>query len=458
VIERRLAPPPASAVPRPRQRLALAPTRRAAILLAAGVVFLVPAWIDRRAALLILAWNGIVIGAMAADAGRLPRAAALVVTRHWSGPLTIGSNVTVSLGLENHSGHDVAARLTDYLDAGLRPAIESATVRVPSRRSATVTYQVAPRDRGDLQAGDVLVEWRSTWGLVERWAHADVAQQVRVYPDLQEGRRHSMYLIRSRQIALQKRRARRATGGREFDRLREYRDGDDRRDVSWIVSARRAHLVTKVYQPERSQTVWLLVDAGRLLRARSAGQTLLDRAATAAIALAQVAMTSGDNVGVIAYGRRVQHRLTPSRGPAQLRRIIEAMALTHANALCEPRLSAYMTAISRRRWRPQLEPSSARTGYQSRSFMTDDAETRRRRAAYRAAHRGTKEMDWVLGRFAEQALADMEGARLAAFEELLELPDPALHQMVMDGVPVADQGLAALIAEIRAFHGLGGAT
>jgi len=90
--------------------------------------------------------------------------------------------------------------------------------------------------------------------------------------------------------------------------------------------------------------------------------------------------------------------------------------------------------------------------------MTDDAETRRRRAAYRAAHRGTKEMDWVLGRFAEQALADMEGARLVAFEELLELPDPALHQMVMDGVPVADEGLAALIVEIRAFHGLGGAT
>jgi len=333
VIARRLAPPPVSAVPRPRQRLPLAPTRRAAILLAAGVIFLAPAWIDRRAALLILAWNGIVIGAMAADAGRLPRAAALVVTRRWSGPLTIGSSVTVSLGLENRSGHDVAARLTDYLDAGLRPAIESATVRVPARRSATATYQVAPRDRGDLQAGDVLVEWRSTWGLVERWAHADVAQEVRVYPDLQEGRRHSMYLIRSRQIALQKRRARRATGGREFDRLREYRDGDDRRDVSWIVSARRAHLVTKVYQPERSQTVWLLVDAGRLLRARSAGQTLLDRATTAAIALAQVAMTSGDNVGVIAYGRRVQHRLTPSRGPAQMRRIIEAMALTHAESV-----------------------------------------------------------------------------------------------------------------------------
>ncbi|HEU4380495.1 MAG TPA: succinate dehydrogenase assembly factor 2 [Hyphomicrobiaceae bacterium] len=87
--------------------------------------------------------------------------------------------------------------------------------------------------------------------------------------------------------------------------------------------------------------------------------------------------------------------------------------------------------------------------------MTDDAETRRRRAAYRATHRGTKEMDWVIGHFAEQALAGMAGARLAAFEALLGLPDPVLHEMVMDGVPVADASIAALIAEIRAFHGLG---
>jgi antitoxin CptB len=86
--------------------------------------------------------------------------------------------------------------------------------------------------------------------------------------------------------------------------------------------------------------------------------------------------------------------------------------------------------------------------------MTDDAETRRRRAGYRASHRGTKEMDWVIGRFAEAALADMAGVRLAAFEELLGLPDPVLHEMVMDGVPVADETIAALVAEIRAFHGL----
>lgn len=330
---RRLAPSSATAIARTRRRLSFAPTTRAAVLLGIGVLWLAPAWIDRRAALLMILWNAIVMSAAAIDIARLPKANALRVTRRWSGPLSLGETATVSVDVENTGTMPVTARVTDYLEEALRPDLAIETVRAGPRRLATASYHIAPRERGDLRAGEVLIEWRSAWGLVERWAEANLAQEVRVYPNLHEGRRHSMYLIRSRQIALQKRRARRATGGREFDRLREYRAGDERRDVSWIVSARRAHLVTKVYQPERSQTVWLLVDAGRLLRARSGGQTLLDRSTTAAIALAQVAMASGDNVGVIAYGRRIQHRLAPARGPAHMRRIIEAMAVTQPESV-----------------------------------------------------------------------------------------------------------------------------
>jgi uncharacterized protein (DUF58 family) len=76
---------------------------------------------------------------------------------------------------------------------------------------------------------------------------------------------------------LEKRRAKRVGTGREFESLRDYRPGDERRDVCWTASARRGKLVTKVYQPERSQAVWLLVDAGRLLRARIGARTMLDR-------------------------------------------------------------------------------------------------------------------------------------------------------------------------------------
>jgi antitoxin CptB len=86
--------------------------------------------------------------------------------------------------------------------------------------------------------------------------------------------------------------------------------------------------------------------------------------------------------------------------------------------------------------------------------MTDDVESRRRRAAFRATHRGTKEMDWLIGRFAQAHLAAMPLAELAQFEHFLALPDPDLHDMIMFPATAPAGEFAALIARVRAFHGL----
>lgn len=83
-----------------------------------------------------------------------------------------------------------------------------------------------------------------------------------------------------------------------------------------------------------------------------------------------------------------------------------------------------------------------------------ELDQRRRRAAYRAAHRGTKEMDWLLGRYAEARLAAMGLADLGEFEVLLALPDPELQGWLMKGEIGGPSELEALIEQIRAFHGL----
>ncbi len=81
---------------------------------------------------------------------------------------------------------------------------------------------------------------------------------------------------------------------------------------------------------------------------------------------------------------------------------------------------------------------------------------RRRRALYRASHRGTKEMDWLLGRYAAARLGAMTDAELALFETVLALPDPDLQAWIMTPVAgaVADGAIAAVVAEIRCYHGL----
>jgi antitoxin CptB len=86
--------------------------------------------------------------------------------------------------------------------------------------------------------------------------------------------------------------------------------------------------------------------------------------------------------------------------------------------------------------------------------MTDDVERRRRRAVFRASHRGTKEMDWLIGRFAQARLAGMSPDGLAAFERLLQVPDPELHDMILHPEIAPAGEHVELIGQLRAFHGL----
>lgn len=79
---------------------------------------------------------------------------------------------------------------------------------------------------------------------------------------------------------------------------------------------------------------------------------------------------------------------------------------------------------------------------------------RRRRAAWRAAHRGTKEMDVLLGRYAADALPGMEDAALSRFEQFLALPDPELQTWLLNPEGSAQTDFADLVTEVRAFHGL----
>lgn len=84
----------------------------------------------------------------------------------------------------------------------------------------------------------------------------------------------------------------------------------------------------------------------------------------------------------------------------------------------------------------------------------EDIDTRRRRAAYRATHRGTKEMDWILGHYATAVLPELEGKALDRLERLLNLPDPELNQWFHFPQLAADTEFSELVTALRRFHSL----
>ena len=81
-----------------------------------------------------------------------------------------------------------------------------------------------------------------------------------------------------------------------------------------------------------------------------------------------------------------------------------------------------------------------------------DPDIRRRRIAFRAWHRGMREMDLILGRFADAELADLSTADLDAFEALMEHPDPEVYTWVSGEEAPSPEADTPFLARLRAFH------
>jgi uncharacterized protein (DUF58 family) len=339
-----LHPGPVQAACEPRRRWSFGLTARSISLLTAGFFLLAPGFWESRLSYSMLVWDALILLAAFLDGVRLPAAAQLAATHTWSNAPALDSETEIELTIENHGRTIVDCRLEDDLPPSLSagPAVHRLTAfpRVPAR----IRYRVEPQERGDCETGSLYVRYRSPLGLAERWAKAPLIQRVRVYPALRTTEEQQIFLARSRQIDLQLRQARQRGLGRDFESLRDYREGDDLRDICWTATARRGSLITRQYQTERSQPVWIVLDCGRLMRSRvgaarggvldehsrERAHSKLDHACSTAVALAQLALYSGDRVGMLAYGQGVQQRLLPGRGSDHLRQLIELLAQVHS--------------------------------------------------------------------------------------------------------------------------------
>ena len=295
---------------------------------------------DRRALLGMLLWDALVPG------GVRPRAARASGGGRPHARTAVGRSPHARRAVGGHRRPDRADASVAGVGRGRRPFVAPRCVTaLPSSRCRRIG-PAAPQPRmrwyrasaANATAGVATVRWRGARRLAERRGIATLDQVVRVYPAREEGRRESLYLIRSRQIALEKRRARHAGAGRDFESLRDHQQGDEPRDICWSAAARRGRLVTKVYQPERSQAVWILVDAGpAVARPDRHADDARPRGDRRARRSRRSPRAPGDKVGLIAYGRRhPATRGSRRAAPPHLRRLLEALRGRQASKPSRP--------------------------------------------------------------------------------------------------------------------------
>jgi uncharacterized protein (DUF58 family) len=207
---------------------------------------------------------------------------------------------------------------------------EEAFVALPQASEwSRCAWACLPGQRGSFHIETARLEAGSPLGFWSFRKTVPARSELRVYPNLFAERRNLAALFLHRgAFGLH---AQRQVGkGRDFEKLREYNPGDSFDEIHWKATAKRGHPITKVFQIERTQEVYVVMDASRLSARPAAGpaesvrpsavspppETLLERFLTAALVLGLAAEQQGDLFGVLAFTDKVGTFVRAKNGKA----------------------------------------------------------------------------------------------------------------------------------------------
>ena len=277
----------------------IVPTVRAAVLLvlAAPVALVIGA--TRPDAWVIAPFAGVVLIALilidALLAGRLEDLHLVV-----PGDVEVGASEAMGAHVRLSGGRPSVMQLALACDPRLAPGgrmtfdltKQSDDWRGAARFSAT--------RRGTGQVSRTWLRWTGPLGLGARQLEGDVDEAVRVWPNIAAVRSPALQtFLKDAQFGLIARRIR--GEGTQFESLAEYEPGMDRRRIDWKASARHAHLYAKEYETERNNQIVFAFDCGQAMCEPIQGMPRLDRAVSAALATAYVALRGGDRVSLFGF-------------------------------------------------------------------------------------------------------------------------------------------------------------
>ena len=272
--------------------------------------------------------------------------------RQMSQRFSNGDDNQVLIRIESNYGFALRVEVIDEIPFVFQRRDICFKAMLRARGDATVRYQLRPTRRGVYGFGRVRV-FASTWlGLVQRRFTCCEPQDVKVYPSYLMLRQYELLAMSNNLTEMGIKRIRRIGHNTDFEQIRDYVAGDDFRTINWRATARRSvalspRIMVNVYQEERSQQVFSVIDKGRMMQQTFAGMTLLDYAINASLVLSFVAVNKQDRAGLVTFGEQFETFVPASRQAGQMQTIQEAL-YAETTRFGETDYSALMAGLARR--------------------------------------------------------------------------------------------------------------
>jgi uncharacterized protein (DUF58 family) len=188
-----------------------------------------------------------------------------------------------------------------------------------------VSYQLIPRQRGVYEYGNINVFLKSKLGFIAKREIIKQEKEVKVYPSYLQLKKFEFYAIHNHLQEYGIKKVQKVGHNLEFEQIKDYVQGDDYRTFNWKAIARKGSLMVNLYQDEKSQQIYNVIDKGRSMKMPFEGMTLLDYAINSSLVMSSIAIAKQDKAGIATFDTDFGTFLPATRQSNQMQNILEIL-------------------------------------------------------------------------------------------------------------------------------------
>jgi uncharacterized protein (DUF58 family) len=304
----------------------IAPTPRAVLVFALGVpIALLAVVVDPGLWALSVSYGFLVLAAIATDALLAVPRRALAVEVAAPDRIHIGESGTLAVTI----GATRRLRATRFTvlpeQRGPLDPARPGGIDLPAGTAGQGALTVTPRQRGRVFVDALWLGWQGPFALIRHMHRIAVDVAIDVVPNVRGVQTTALQFFSNEAVFGTKTQQQHGEGS-EFEALRDFTTGLDRRHIDWKHSARHRKLLCKEFQIERNHQIVFAFDTGYLMREPIGGIPRLDHAINAALRLAWISLRAGDLVGICGFNARIGSYQAPTRGRSSFGAIQHAIA------------------------------------------------------------------------------------------------------------------------------------
>jgi len=239
--------------------------------------------------------------------------------------LSNGDENPIRISIRNYYTFSIFTKIIDEIPFQFQVRNFNINRKVKAASQDDIQYFLRPVERGEYTFGNLNVYVSSPLKIIARRFTFNKDQMVPTYPSYIQLRKYDLMAFSNNLFQYGVKKIRRIGHTMEFEQIKEYVQGDDIRTLNWKATAKKNSLMVNQFQDEKSQSVYMIIDKGRVMKMPFNGLSLLDYAINATLVLSNVILKKHDKAGMFSFSKKVENRVVAEKRSSQMQLIMECL-------------------------------------------------------------------------------------------------------------------------------------